>query len=119
MSTIRAQELRRNQTRAEARLWSALRNRQLSGLKFRRQVPLGPYVVDFFCLSAALVVEVDGGQHGAPDGRSQDARRTRWLEAQGYRVIRFWNNEVLENLQGVLVLILEAATRDDPSPSSG
>ena len=96
-----------------------MRNRQLSGLKFRRQVPLGPYVVDFFCLSASLVVEVDGGQHGAPDGRSQDARRTRWLEAQGYRVIRFWNNEVLDNLEGVLVVIREALSADNPSPSSG
>ena len=119
MSTSRARELRRNQTRAEARLWSALRNRQVAGLKFRRQVPLGPYVVDFFCLSASLVVEVDGGQHGAPDGRSQDARRTCWLEAQGYRVMRFWNNEVLENLEGVLALILEAASAGGPSPSSG
>ncbi|MDJ0943779.1 MAG: endonuclease domain-containing protein [Kiloniellales bacterium] len=119
MSTSRARELRRNQTRAEAKLWSALRNRQAAGLKFRRQVPLGPYVVDFFCLSASLVVEVDGGQHGAPDGRAQDARRTRWLEAEGYRVIRFWNNEVAENPEGVLTVILEAAGADDPSPSSG
>ena len=91
----------------------------MAGLKFRRQVPLGPYVVDFFCLSVSLVVEVDGGQHGVADGRSQDARRTRWLEAQGYRVMRFWNNEVSDNLEGVLAVILEAATRDDPSPSSG
>ncbi len=119
MSTARARELRRNQTRAEAKLWSALRNRQLAGLKFRRQVPLGPYVVDFFCTSASLVVEVDGGQHGVPDGRSQDARRTRWLESQGYRVIRFWTNEVSETLEGVLAVIREAASADRPSPSSG
>ncbi len=119
MSTSRARELRRNQTRAEAKLWSALRNRQLSGLKFRRQVPLGPYVVDFFCLSASVVVEVDGGQHGSPEGRSQDTGRTHWLEAEGYRVLRFWNNEVSDNLEGVLAVILETTTGDDPSPSSG
>ena len=118
MSTTRARELRRNQTRAEARLWAALRNRQLAGLKFRRQVSLGPYVVDFFCLGARLIVELDGGQHGEADGRSRDARRTRWLEARGYRVIRFWNNEVSESLEGVLAVIL-AAARGDPSPSSG
>lgn len=85
-------------TDAERRLWYALRNRRFEGWKFRRQVSLGPYVVDFLCHSARLIVEVDGGQHSA----EVDARRTAFLASQGYRVIRFWNNEVLVNVDGVL-----------------
>src|SRR6266849_6079578 len=83
--------------RSAGRLWSRLRRKQLEGFRFRRQHPLGPYVVDFFCPEAKLVVEVDGGQH-ADDGET----RTRWIEAQGYRLIRFWNNDVLANTEGVL-----------------
>jgi very-short-patch-repair endonuclease len=90
-----ARKLRLTPTDAEIRLWSRLRGKQLAGFRFRRQHPLGPYVVDFFCAEAKLIVEVDGGQH-ADDGEA----RTRWLEARGYRVIRFWNNDVLANTEG-------------------
>jgi adenine-specific DNA-methyltransferase len=95
--------LRREGTEAERALWDRLRNRGLCGAKFRRQVPLGPFVVDFVCFDAGLVVEVDGGQHAAD--RTRDLERTAWLEAEGYRVVRFWNNEVHENIDGVLQTI--------------
>jgi very-short-patch-repair endonuclease len=102
----RARQLRRNATDAEIRLWSRLRRKQLAGFRFRRQHPLGSYIVDFFCPEARLIVEVDGGQHG--EENAHDARRTEWLEARGYRVVRFWNNEVLSNTDGVLTTILVA-----------
>src|SRR5437868_6373983 len=105
-----ARKLRLMLTDAEIRLWSRLRRKQLSAFRFRRQHPLGPYVVDFFCAEAKLIVEVDGGQHA-----DDDEARTRWLEARGYRVIRFWNNDVLANTEGVLQMIL-AALRADPPP---
>ena len=111
MSTVRARVLRRGATEAEKRLWSRFRDRKLNGDKFRRQRPIGPYIVDFMCLEKRVIVEADGGQH---DPHS-DARRTRFLEQQGYRVIRFWNNEVLENTEGVLEAI-EVALRETPSP---
>ena len=95
-----ARKLRLTPTDAEIRVWSRLRRKQLEGFRFRRQHPLGPYVVDFFCAEAKLIVEVDGGQH-ADDGEA----RTLWLEARGYRVIRFWNNDVLANTEGVLEAI--------------
>ena len=98
-----AKILRQNATDAERRLWARLRSRQLDGYKFRRQVPLGPYVADFVCLSERLVVEVDGGQHSRR--RNADAARTVWLEGSGFRVLRFWNNDVLGNLEGVLETI--------------
>jgi len=97
-----ARKLRRDMTDAERRLWHALRNRRISEAKFRRQVPVGPYIADFLCVAARLVIEVDGGQH-VEDG----PRRTSYLESQGYRVIRFWNNEVLANLDGALERIVE------------
>ncbi|MDP6390490.1 MAG: DUF559 domain-containing protein, partial [Alphaproteobacteria bacterium] len=98
-----ARELRQNPTDAEQRLWAALRRKQLGGHRFRQQVPLGPYVVDFACLRAKLVIEVDGGQHA--DRSDHDARRDRWLASGGYRVLRFWNSEVAENFDGVLAAI--------------
>ena len=98
-----ARGLRRNPTEAEQRLWSRLRRRQLDGVRFRRQVPLGRYIVDFACLSARLVIEIDGGQHAWK--AEQDALRTSWLETNGFRVLRFWNNEVLGNIDGVLETI--------------
>jgi very-short-patch-repair endonuclease len=100
-------QLRRCQTDAERALWARLQNRQL-GVKFRRQAPLGPYIVDFVCLRKRLVVEVDGGQHGEELDRRRDAARTAWLEGEGYRVLRVWNNEVLGNMEGVLTCIMEA-----------
>jgi very-short-patch-repair endonuclease len=112
-----ARKLRLMPTDAGIRLWSCLRRKQLEGFRFRRQHPLGPYVVDFFCAETKLIVEVDGGQH-ADDGEA----RTRWLEARCYRVIRFWNNDVLANTEGVLRMILgalRAAPPTQPPPQGG
>jgi very-short-patch-repair endonuclease len=99
-----ARRLRRDSTDAERTLWLQLRDRRLQGWKFRRQVSIDPYIVDFLCLDAKLVIEVDGGQHD--ENRAKDEVRTRFLEGFGLRVIRFWNNEVLGNLEGVLERIL-------------
>lgn len=103
MSIERARELRRNPTEAEIRLWGRLRRKQIAGARFRRQAPLGDYYVDFLCPAHRLIVEVDGGQHDARAG--YDNRRTRWLKTQGYTVLRFWNNEVLANTDGVVEAI--------------
>jgi very-short-patch-repair endonuclease len=92
--------LRRNKTEAEGLLWSRLRNRQLEGAKFRFQTQVGDFVPDFVCSDAMLIIELDGGQHG--DQTEQDAARTLALQAAGYTVIRFWNNDVLANVNGVL-----------------
>lgn len=108
----RAQALRKRQTDAEAKLWRALRGQAL-GVKFRRQVPLGSYIVDFLCYHPRLVIEVDGGQHA---DNPYDAKRDAWLEAEGFRVLRFWNNEVLGNLEGVLQVIMQAAVGPPPHP---
>jgi very-short-patch-repair endonuclease len=97
--------LRTNSTDAEKRLWQALRNRQLQGHKFRRQHPIPPYVVDFVCLESRLIVELDGGQHA--EAQVYDSTRTEALERLGYKVLRFWNNELFENTQGVLERVLE------------
>jgi len=113
-NTPRARNLRHNQTEAEKRLWRYLRNRQISGAKFRRQVPKGPYVVDFLCAAARLIVELDGGQHA--DQLEADERRTVFLQSAGYRVVRFWNNEVLQNMEGVLTVI-EEALQKAPHPT--
>jgi len=106
----RARRLRRDQTDAEKRLWSHLRDRQLEGRKFRRQVPIGRYVVDFLCTEARLVIELDGGQHTV----ERDAERTRLIESYGYFVIRFWNNDVTTNTEGVLQSIVEALRIGEP-----
>jgi adenine-specific DNA-methyltransferase len=90
-------------------LWTHLRNKQLDGFRFRRQQPMGPYIVDFYCSDAALVIEVDGGQHARND--VADEQRSRWLESHGYRVVRFWNNDVLQNTEGVLLTIRDALHR--------
>ena len=102
--STQARALRGALTDAEQRLWYYLRNRRFGGYKFRRQVPMGPYIADFVCMSSRLVVEIDGGQHA--DRAAADARRTRYLEDHGYRVVRFWNNEVTENLDGVLQTLM-------------
>ena len=98
----RARLLRKNGTTAENRLWYVLRNRNLGGLKFVRQLPIGPYFADFACREIALIIELDGGQHNA---RAADERRTAFLCRQGYSVLRFWNNEVLGNRDGVIASI--------------
>ncbi len=99
-----ARRLRRNSTDAERAMWRQLRDRRLQGHKFRRQVPFPPYVVDFLCDDAKLVIEVDGGQHDW--NRAKDEIRTRFIEQLGFRVIRYWNNDVLSNMDGVLQQIL-------------
>src|SRR5262249_50715470 len=96
---IRARALRRNMTEAERQLWRILRSRQIGNYRFRRQVPLGRYIADFVCHKARLIIEVDGGQHALAAG--DGAECTAFLENEGYRVLRFWNNEVLANLDGV------------------
>jgi very-short-patch-repair endonuclease len=101
-----AKSLRSGMTDAEGALWYRLRGRRFEGMKFRRQVPVGPYVADFLCERAQLVIEIDGGQHA--EQTDWDMVRSRWLDARGYRVLRFWNNEVLENLEGVLEAIRQA-----------
>src|ERR1043166_5624530 len=114
MAGTNARRLRENPMDAEIRLWSKLRRRQLDGHRFRRQVPLGRYIADFVCLEQRLIVEVDGGQHS--DNPVDDAR-TAWLEAQGFRVLRFWNNDVLANTEGVLLVIMQhLALRHPPPP---
>jgi very-short-patch-repair endonuclease len=97
--------LRRQPTEAEKKLWSRLRARQLDNVKFKRQVPLCGYVVDFAALESKLIVEVDGGQHA--ERTNADMERSKMLESAGYHVIRFWNNEVLRNIDGVLEAILQ------------
>jgi len=97
--TGRARSLRRDATQAEAKLWRHLRARGVNGHKFVRQEPIGPFVVDFVCREHRLVIEVDGGQHATG---TRDTARDAWLSAQGYRVLRFWNNDVLGNINGVL-----------------
>jgi len=109
-----ARNLRSEETKAERTLWSRLRNRQLEGAKFRRQQPLGAYIVDFVTFEHRLVVEIDGGQHGAAEARERDASRTAWLQENGYRILRFWNNDVLGNMDGVLERIREALRAPSP-----
>jgi very-short-patch-repair endonuclease len=103
--TALAKALRRNSTEAEKKLWDMLRDRRLEGWKFRRQVPLGSYVVDFYCSKAKLIVEADGGQHAES---ASDEIRTAWLTKNGYRVKRYWNNDILANPDGVFIDLLEA-----------
>ena len=100
-----AKRLRRDTTDAERLLWSRLRASQLSGHKFKRQQPIGNYIVDFVCFDAKLIIELDGGQHADQD--EADRSREAWLRSQGFRVIRFWNNDVMHNLDGVLERIME------------
>lgn len=103
-----ARNLRKNMTPQEAKLWNLLKNRQLNGLKFVRQYPIGSYIVDFVCRTKYLVIEIDGGQHNHPENISDDNIRTKFIESKGYNVIRFWNNEIDENIERVYLKILEA-----------
>ena len=128
--THRAQRLRSAMTDAETELWKALRRRQIVNLQFRRQHAVGNYVLDFYCPSILLAIEIDGGQHNTPSGLATDASRTKWLANKGIAVLRYWNNDVLANLNGVLEDIARAvderlrltpprrASRADP-PLSG
>jgi very-short-patch-repair endonuclease len=120
----KAQELRRDPTDAERKLWSILRGANLVRAKFRRQQPIGPFIADFVCQRERLIIEADGGQH---EDNGYDRQRTAFLESKGYRVFRFWNNDILGNIDGVAQAIaaaLEAphparASRESPSPSGG
>ena len=103
MANERARTLRRNLTDAERKLWHELR-RDALGVNFRRQHAIGKYIVDFVCLDHKLIIEADGGQH-AEEQAEHDAARTAWLESQGYEVLRFWNNDILTNIEGVLEVI--------------
>ncbi len=104
MANKRARELRRQMTDAETLLWHHLRNRQLAGSKFRRQHPIGPYYADFACLDKKLVIEVDGGQHATNE--EADNTRSEFLASKGFRVLRFWNHDVLTDVEAVLERIL-------------
>ena len=115
-----ARHLRTRMTESETLLWKHLRAHRLNGGKFRRQQPIGPYIVDFVHFEARLIVEADGGQHNdAPDDKKRDI----WLRSQGFTVLRFWNNEILNNLEGVLTRILAAINNNPlspgPSPARG
>jgi very-short-patch-repair endonuclease len=112
-TTTRARRLRRNATDAEQALWNRLRSRAVNGCKFIRQEPIGPYTVDFICRELRLIVEVDGGQHAE---NASDVMRDAWLAARGYRVLRFWNNDVLGNMVGVLEKIAVAIEEAPPHP---
>ena len=111
--TERARRLRSDATDAERALWRRLRSRSLGGHKFVRQEPIGPYTVDFICREARLIIEVDGGQHA--DNR-HDLIRDQWLASHNYRVLRFWNNDVLGNVAGVLETIATALADSPPHP---
>jgi very-short-patch-repair endonuclease len=106
--------LRKGATNAENRLWYHLRAKQLDGIKFRRQEPIGNYIVDFVAFESRLVIEIDGGQHADENGKDHDIQRDAWLKSQGFRVLRFWNNEVLQNLAGVLETIRANCLRHPP-----
>jgi len=111
--TTRARRLRRDATDAETALWHRLRARALAGHKFVRQEPIGPYTVDLVCRERRLIIEVDGGQHAEC---SRDGARDRWLADRNYRVLRFWNNDVLTNIEGVLETIGAALAEAPPHP---
>jgi very-short-patch-repair endonuclease len=115
MTNHNAVDLRQNATAAERKLWPALRRRQFNGYKFRRQHPIGSCIADFACTKFRLVIEADGGQHAENE---RDKRRTRYLEARGWNVLRFWNSDILANIEGVLEVILNTLVLDKPSPGN-
>ena len=102
-----ARSMRKNSTKQESVLWSILRNRQFENLKFRRQYPIGNYIADFVCLEKNLIIEIDGGQHNTPDNIVYDRQRSEYLKSLGYKVVRFWNNDINENIDGVYQKLLE------------
>jgi very-short-patch-repair endonuclease len=109
-----AKVLRENTTTAEDILWRHLRRIEIKGSHFRRQVPIGPYVADFACLKERLIIEVDGSQHGNDPNSRRDEDRTRWLNSEGYRVMRFWNNDVMSKTEAVLEAVYEATAVTPP-----
>ena len=117
-TVLTARRLRRQLTDSEQVLWSALRDSRMQGIKFRRQHPFGPYVLDFFCVNAQLAVELDGGIHDQPEQKDYDNERTAFLEANGLRIMRFRNEEIADNLDGVMRAILEVASPTPQPPPS-
>ena len=109
-----ARKLRKQMTEAERKLWQILRGRRLRGYRFRKQVPLEKYVVDFLCHEARIIIELDGGQHNKAKEAIYDQQRTKWLNEQGYLVQRFWNNEVLQQIETVSGVILDLCTKRTP-----
>jgi very-short-patch-repair endonuclease len=109
MPNQNARRLRLESTDTERRLWAVLRDRRLAGYRFRRQHPIGNFIVDFACTKHHLIIEVDGSQHADSE---DDQRRTSLLEAEGWRVIRFWDNDALTNTEGVLLAVLEALQKE-------
>ncbi len=114
-----AKRLRRDLTDAERALWEVLRAHRFEGVGFRRQMPIGRYIVDFVAHRMRLVVEIDGGQHYAAEGSARDHERDNWLAGRGYRVLRFSNLDVLENIDGVADAIAAALPPSQPSPARG
>ncbi|MFA4919516.1 MAG: DUF559 domain-containing protein [Thermodesulfovibrionales bacterium] len=106
----RRRELRNNQTEAEKTFWSHVRNKQFYGLRFLRQYSISPYILDFYCPSMKLAVELDGGQHTQHESRIYDSTRSEYLKAHGIDIIRFWNHEVLLNISGVLAEVTKKIT---------
>jgi very-short-patch-repair endonuclease len=118
MANERARSLRKSMSDGERRLWHALRMRQIDGARFRRQHPIGRYIVDFVCLDRRLIVEVDGGHHTRDDQRAHDARRDAWLSAEGYRVLRVPAAEVFANIAGVIDTIWATLQEEPPMPAA-
>jgi very-short-patch-repair endonuclease len=116
MGLSHARKLRQQMTEAEGRLWYLLRAHRFGGIEFNRQALIGRYIVDFVCFNRKLIIEVDGGQHADSPG---DRRRDEWLRGEGFRVLRFWNNDVLKNTDGVLEMISLALAEEAKSPSPG
>jgi very-short-patch-repair endonuclease len=109
-----AKNLRKRTTDTERRLWQHLRAKRFAGLKFRRQEPIGAYIVDFVCFGKKVIVELDGGQHALRAEMENDSKRNQWYESQGYTVLRFWDNEVLANVQEVLEVIWRHCSNHPP-----
>ena len=110
-----ARNLRKTQTTQEQKLWNLLRNRQLLGCKFKRQYPIGNYIVDFVCREKKLVIELDGGQHNIVENINYDIERSKYLNIRGFKIIRFWNTEIDENIEGVVDKIMyELSNRPSP-----
>ncbi|HYK08452.1 MAG TPA: endonuclease domain-containing protein [Candidatus Eisenbacteria bacterium] len=111
-----SKDLRKTQTDAEALLWSKIRSRQLIQTKFRRQHPIPPYTVDFISAEKKLIIELDGGDHNKNEAKIYDKKRTEFLENKGYRVIRFWNSDILKNINGVMEVIYFNLSYPHPNP---
>lgn len=103
-----ARNLRKNSTKQEAKLWNLLRNRQIKNCKFKRQYPIGNYIVDFVCKEKWVIIEIDGGQHNIKEKQIYDDNRTKYLESRGFKVLRFWNNDIDKNIKGVYDEILKS-----------